>query len=141
VRRRCRVLRAARRTAPTLLRACCPTPGGGPSCRRAGLRAESFSWRSARAHLEVVEEALRETAAVDAPWPVCDAADWFDPSFQRVVCDELRERPRFHRKQEFAFVFLAWSAWAAAPSCEGLALGGGRERLLTRWRRACGACW
>jgi SAM-dependent methyltransferase len=63
---------------------------------------------------------------------VCDAADWFDPGFMRIVGQELRELPRFHRKQwEFAMVFQALAARGLLHgSAEGLALGGGRERLL-----------
>jgi SAM-dependent methyltransferase len=63
---------------------------------------------------------------------VCDAADWFDPEMLHVVREELREPPRFHRKQwEFALVFQALERLGLlGPACDGLALGGGRERLL-----------
>jgi SAM-dependent methyltransferase len=63
---------------------------------------------------------------------VCDAADWFDADVLRIVRDELRETPRFHRKQwEFALVFRALQRLGLLErSHEGLVLGGGRERLL-----------
>ncbi|HET8645627.1 MAG TPA: methyltransferase domain-containing protein, partial [Vicinamibacteria bacterium] len=63
---------------------------------------------------------------------VCDAADWFDADVLRVVREELREPPRFHRKQwEFALVYHALERLGLlGASCEGLVLGGGRERLL-----------
>jgi SAM-dependent methyltransferase len=63
---------------------------------------------------------------------VCDAADWFHPEIFRIVRDELREAPRFHRKQwEFALVFHALDRLGLLrPAGEGLVLGGGRERLL-----------
>lgn len=63
---------------------------------------------------------------------VCDAADWFDPEILRIVREELREPPRFHRKQwEYALVFHALGRLGLLqPGCDGLVLGGGRERLL-----------
>lgn len=63
---------------------------------------------------------------------VCDAADWFDPEMLRIVREELREAPRFHRKQwEFALVFHALDRLGfLAGGRQGLVLGGGRERLL-----------
>ena len=37
---------------------------------------------------------------------LCEAADWFDQEFDRIIRDELDEEPRFHRKQwEFAQIF------------------------------------
>ena len=63
---------------------------------------------------------------------VCDAADWFEPEFQEIVREELRETLRFHRKQwEFAMIFRALRhAGLLGPDRSGLSMGGGRERLL-----------
>ncbi len=63
---------------------------------------------------------------------ICDAADWFDPEFQSVVQDELRETARFHRKQwEFAMIFLTLKKLEFLNDDKiGLSLGGGNERVL-----------
>lgn len=63
---------------------------------------------------------------------VCDAADWFDPEMLAIIQKELRERPRFHRKQwEFAIIFLALQKYGLLqPDKLGLCLGGGKERVL-----------
>ena len=63
---------------------------------------------------------------------LCDAADWFDPEFERIVRDELREAPRFHRKQwEFVQIFRALrDAGMLGPDKAGLTMGAGRERVL-----------
>lgn len=63
---------------------------------------------------------------------VCDAADWFVPEVAEIVRDELRETPRFHRKQwEFAMIFRALRRERAlGPERRGLSMGGGRELLL-----------
>lgn len=63
---------------------------------------------------------------------VCDAADWFDPEFHRIVSEELREPARFHRKQwEFAAIFHALKESGCLDNGgTALSLGGGRERLL-----------
>lgn len=63
---------------------------------------------------------------------VCDAADWFGPDLPRLIRSELREPPRFHRKQwEFAMILAALHAdGVLRPGRRGLSMGGGRERLL-----------
>ena len=63
---------------------------------------------------------------------LCDAADWLDPEFDRIARDELREIPRFHRKQwEFVQIFRALrDAGVLAPDRIGLSMGAGRERVL-----------
>jgi ubiquinone/menaquinone biosynthesis C-methylase UbiE len=63
---------------------------------------------------------------------ICDAADWFDPEFNSVVINELKEGPRFHRKQwEFAMIFLALKKLGFLnEKMNGLSLGGGNERVL-----------
>ncbi len=63
---------------------------------------------------------------------ICDAADWFDEDFKRVVKNELMEPPRFHRKQwEFAMIFLTLENLGLLKGDKiGLSLGGGNERVL-----------
>ncbi len=63
---------------------------------------------------------------------ICDAADWFDPEFQTIVHNELRETARFHRKQwEFAMIFLSLKKLGFLNEDKvGLSLGGGNERVL-----------
>ena len=63
---------------------------------------------------------------------ICDAADWFDEEFYRVVKDELREDVRFHRKQwEFAMIFLTLKKYDLLNDNKiGLSMGGGNERVL-----------
>lgn len=63
---------------------------------------------------------------------LCDAADWFDSEFQQVVKHELKEFPRFHRKQwEFAIIFLALRRLGFLNEKSiGLSMGGGNERVL-----------
>ena len=63
---------------------------------------------------------------------LCDAADWFDSEFQQVVKHELKEFPRFHRKQwEFAMIFLALRKLGYLnEESTGLSMGGGNERVL-----------
>ena len=63
---------------------------------------------------------------------LCDAADWFRPEVLEVIKNELREFPRFHRKQwEFAMIFLALRQCGLVRSDKvGLSMGGGKERLL-----------
>ncbi|HEX9658524.1 MAG TPA: class I SAM-dependent methyltransferase [Bacteroidota bacterium] len=62
----------------------------------------------------------------------CDAADWFDPEIQDIILQQLRETPRFHRKQwEFASIFRALKHNGKLHSkSKGLSVGGGVERLL-----------
>ena len=63
---------------------------------------------------------------------ICDAADWFDTEFHSTILNELREPPRFHRKQwEFAMIFLALKKLGYMnENMTGLSLGGGNERVL-----------
>ncbi|MBT8386642.1 MAG: class I SAM-dependent methyltransferase [Ignavibacteria bacterium] len=63
---------------------------------------------------------------------LCDAADWFDSEFQEVIKSELKEFPRFHRKQwEFAIIFLALRRLGFLnEESIGLSMGGGNERVL-----------
>jgi hypothetical protein len=63
---------------------------------------------------------------------LCDAADWFDSEFQQIIKLELREFPRFHRKQwEFAIIFLALRRLGFLhEESIGLSMGGGNERVL-----------
>jgi len=63
---------------------------------------------------------------------LCDATDWFDPEFERIIRAELEEEPRFHRKQwEFAQIFRALQALGFLNArSRGLSMGGGTERLL-----------
>jgi len=63
---------------------------------------------------------------------LCDAADWFDSEFQQVVKHELKEFPRFHRKQwEFAMIFLALRKLGYLnEESTGLSMGGGNERVV-----------
>ena len=42
---------------------------------------------------------------------VCDAGDWFGGELPRLILSELRELPRFHRKQwEFGMILSALRA-------------------------------
>lgn len=63
---------------------------------------------------------------------VCDAGDWFGSELPSLILSELREPPRFHRKQwEFGMILAALRAEAVLhPGSRGLSMGGGRERLL-----------
>jgi ubiquinone/menaquinone biosynthesis C-methylase UbiE len=63
---------------------------------------------------------------------ICDAADWFDTEFYSITLNELKEPPRFHRKQwEFAMIFLALKKLGCLnENMTGLSLGGGNERVL-----------
>jgi len=63
---------------------------------------------------------------------ICDAADWFDTEFRSIILNELKESPRFHRKQwEFAMIFLALKKLGYLnEDMTGLSLGGGNERVL-----------
>jgi SAM-dependent methyltransferase len=62
----------------------------------------------------------------------CDAADWFLPEMQHIIRNELREVPRFHRKQwEFAAIFLSLQQHGMLDKNKvGLSMGGGKELLL-----------
>jgi SAM-dependent methyltransferase len=63
---------------------------------------------------------------------LCDAGDWFDPEFDRIIRTELEEQPRLHRKQwEFAQIFRALRRRGfLRANARGLSMGGGVERLL-----------
>lgn len=71
---------------------------------------------------------------------LCDATDWFDPDFERIIRSELEEQPRFHRKQwEFAQIFRALQALGFLNAkSHGLSMGGGQERLLYAVARRVG---
>jgi SAM-dependent methyltransferase len=71
---------------------------------------------------------------------LCDATDWFDPEFQRIIRAELEEEPRFHRKQwEFAQIFRTLQALGLLNGrSRGLSMGGGEERLLYAIARRAG---
>jgi SAM-dependent methyltransferase len=62
---------------------------------------------------------------------LCDAADWFRPEIVKIIEHELREVPRFHRKQwEFAMIFHALQALGKLGEDKiGLSMGGGKERI------------
>lgn len=62
---------------------------------------------------------------------LCDAADWFDPEIQEIIVNELREQPRFHRKQwESAMIFRALRAHGKLRQDSlGLSMGGGKELI------------
>ena len=71
---------------------------------------------------------------------LCDAADWYDPEFERIVSAELEDPPRFHRKQwEFAQIFRSLQTLGYLDGrSAGLSMGGGRERLLYAVARRVG---
>ncbi|MBX2990897.1 MAG: class I SAM-dependent methyltransferase [Bacteroidetes bacterium] len=60
---------------------------------------------------------------------LCDAADWFRPGINEIIRKELREVPRFHRKQwEFAMIVQALrDCGKLEPETYGLSMGGGKE--------------
>ncbi len=61
----------------------------------------------------------------------CDAADWFRGNMQEVIHHELREIPRFHRKQwESAMIFQTLrNLGKLRPDTRGLSMGGGKELI------------
>lgn len=63
---------------------------------------------------------------------ICDAADWFEPDFNRIIREELEELPRFHRKQwEFAMIYYILEKQGLLSEDKiGLSVGGGYERVL-----------
>ena len=71
---------------------------------------------------------------------LCDAADWFDAEFDRIIRHELEEEPRLHRKQwEFAQIFRTLQALGLlSATSRGLSMGGGEERLLYAVARRVG---
>lgn len=60
---------------------------------------------------------------------LCDAADWFRPGFNEIIREELREVPRFHRKQwEFAMIIQTLRDHGKLETGSlGLSMGGGKE--------------
>jgi SAM-dependent methyltransferase len=62
---------------------------------------------------------------------LCDAADWFLPGFQEIIENELREVPRFHRKQwESAMIFRTLRDNGKMNETKlGLSMGGGKELI------------
>ncbi len=62
---------------------------------------------------------------------LCDAADWFRPDVQEIIGNELREVPRFHRKQwESAMIFLSLRESGKLNQDKlGLSMGGGKELI------------
>lgn len=60
---------------------------------------------------------------------LCDAADWFRPGIGDIIQNDLREAPRFHRKQwEFAMIIQALRDHGKLESTKlGLSMGGGKE--------------
>ncbi len=119
---------------------------------RGRARTGTFTWEaSVRAHLAVFDLVARLDhmgrsapattcdGRIEADVPpvkplskLCDATDWFEPEFNRIIRSELEEEPRFHRKQwEFAQIFrtLHSLGYLNARSA-GLSMGGGEERLL-----------
>src|SRR6185436_19840667 len=118
----------------------------GPRPRRAGARAHADahvgrlrprpsgdlrSGQTARAERPTGshEQAWRPNRsgrpAVKAFSKLCDAADWFDPEFDRIVRAELEDPPRLHRKQwEFAQIFRALQGLGRLnPQSRGLSMG------------------
>jgi SAM-dependent methyltransferase len=71
---------------------------------------------------------------------LCDAIDWADPEFDRVIRSELEEPPCFHRKQwEFAQIFRTLQALGyLSPRTCGLSMGAGQERLMYAVARRAG---
>jgi len=63
---------------------------------------------------------------------LCDAGDWFGRELPGLILSELRELPRFHRKQwEFGMILRALRTEGVLHAgSRGLSMGGGRERLL-----------
>ncbi len=63
---------------------------------------------------------------------ICDSADWFDKELLDIITDNLRLRPRLHRKQwEFAMIFRALKeAGVLHKNSEGIAFGAGQEVLI-----------
>jgi SAM-dependent methyltransferase len=63
---------------------------------------------------------------------ICDTADWFDNEFYSIIINELKEQPRFHRKQwEFVMIFLVLRKLGFLDNKKiGLSMGGGSERVL-----------
>lgn len=62
---------------------------------------------------------------------VCDAADWFRPEIDTIIRNELRETPRFHRKQwEAAMIFhVLRDCGKLQSNALGLSMGGGKELI------------
>lgn len=71
---------------------------------------------------------------------LCDAADWFRPEVEEIIVNELREVPRFHRKQwESAMIMLALRRQGKMhPGSYGLSMGGGKELVMYAVARQVG---
>ena len=63
---------------------------------------------------------------------ICDSADWFDSELRDIIVNNLRLKPRLHRKQwEFAMIFRALNeAGVLNKNNEGIAFGAGEEVLI-----------
>ena len=62
---------------------------------------------------------------------LCDAADWFGRELPRLIQSDLREPPRFHRKQwEFGMILGALDAEAALDA----------DSRASRWAAGASAC-
>lgn len=63
---------------------------------------------------------------------LCDAADWFRPEVLDIIDRELREVPRFHRKQweSAMIVHTLQRLGKLRPDATGLSMGGGKELVL-----------
>lgn len=74
---------------------------------------------------------------------VCDAADYFDAAFDRVLREELGQTPHFHRKLwEYAAIYRALECVdALKPDATALGLGCGHEQLIYSLARRVGKLW
>jgi hypothetical protein len=74
---------------------------------------------------------------------VCDIADWFTQDLDRIIANEIRELPRFHRKQwEFAKIFQTLRDMGVLhPDSVGISFGAGRERLMYALAPHVGRLW
>jgi SAM-dependent methyltransferase len=62
----------------------------------------------------------------------CDALDWADPDFGRILAEELRRPPAFQRKQwEWVMIYRALEQRGMLrPDARGIVFGAGREPLI-----------
>jgi len=70
----------------------------------------------------------------------CDALDWADPDFARILAEELQRPPAFQRKQwEWVMIYRALeAAGALRPDARGIVFGAGREPLIFALARRVG---
>lgn len=70
----------------------------------------------------------------------CDALDWADPDFARILAEELRRPPAFQRKQwEWVMIYRALeAAGVLRPDARGIVFGAGREPLIFALARRVG---